>query len=80
MYIEVGGKLVGEYLPRHGHTYVCTHAQTDTWTDNPIKTIISNSLTLTHPTCLWRPVGGDLAEIFGTRKLESLGHRVALCV
>ena len=41
MYIEVGGKLVGEYLPRHGHTYVCTHAQTDTWTDNPIKTIIS---------------------------------------
>ena len=76
MYIEVGGKLVGEYLPRHGHTL---YARTDRHMDGqPDKN--NNSLTLTHPTCLWRPVGGDLAEIFGTRKLESLGHRAALFV
>jgi len=33
---------------------------------------------LTHPTCIWRPRTGwprsNFAEIFGVRKLESLGY------
>jgi len=39
---------------------------------------------LTHPTCIWPPVGGDPGrisrKIFGFRKLESLGYRVVLFV
>ena len=39
-------------------------------------------LHLNYPTCIWRPRWGwprlSFAEIFGVRKLESLGYRVAL--
>ena len=43
-----------------------------------------NSLILTHPTCIWHSRRGwprsNFAEIFGFRKLESLGYRVVLFV
>ena len=45
--------------------------------------ICQKSPILTHPACIWRPRRGDrsnFAEIFGVRKLESLGYRVVLFV
>jgi len=50
-----------------------------------IKPVISpKSPVLTHPTCIRHPRKGlprsNFAEIFGVRKLDSLGHRVVLCV
>jgi len=44
--------------------------------------ICGKSPILTHPTCIWCPRRGwprsNFAEIFGIRKLESLGYRVVL--
>ena len=44
--------------------------------------ICRKSLILTHPACIWRPRRGwprsIFAEIFGTRKLDSLSYRVVL--
>jgi len=46
--------------------------------------ICRKSSILTHPTCIWRPrrewPRSNFAEIFGVRKLESLGYRVVLFV
>jgi len=46
--------------------------------------ICRKSPILTHPTCIWRPRKGwprwNFAEIFGVRKLKSLGYRVVLFV
>ena len=46
--------------------------------------ISQKSPILTHPTCIRRPRRGwprsNFAEIFGVRKLESLGYRVVLFV
>jgi len=33
-----------------------------------------------HPTCIRRPRRSNFAEIFGIRKLDSLGYRVVLFV
>jgi len=41
--------------------------------------ICQKSPILTHPTCIWRP-RSNFADIFGIRKLESLGYRVVLFV
>ena len=47
-----------------------------------IPVIYQKSPILSHPTCLWRPSRGwpksNFAEIFGIRKLESMGYRVVL--
>jgi len=44
--------------------------------------ICRKSLILTQPTCIWHPRRGwpqlNFVEIFGVRKLESLGYRVVL--
>jgi len=49
-----------------------------------LPVICRKSPILTHPTCIRRPRRGwprsNFAEIFGTRKLESLGYRVVLFV
>jgi len=46
--------------------------------------ICQKSPILTHPTCIWRPRRGlsrsNFAEIFGVRKLDSLGYPVVLFV
>jgi len=46
--------------------------------------ICRKSPILTHPTCIWCPRMGltwsNFAEIFGIRKLDSLGYRVVLFV
>ena len=52
---------------------------------NKVVYVSQKSPILTHPTCIRRPRRGwprsNFAEIFGNRKLESLGYRVVLfCV
>jgi len=55
------------------------------FTDFEIQLVICRkSPILTHPTCIWHPRRGwpwsNFAEIFGNRKLESIGYRVVLFV